>query len=902
MDFRESRGEQHSRQRNRSSSSRERTGRRNSSGSFGTSGGFGAPPAPSTPWLVQLTDFSLFSSLWLVTGWFGGRTPAGHFILCLCAVTAALSWSLHQLQQSGRVWSPFQGGWIAGMAGVLLLAQLSTVPAGWVNALEPQWSSILPLWDSAAKVPGIPESGWQTLSLSPGGTMLGIPLTIAYGLLFFTALQRFQTIQDFQRAVRWIAFATATWAVFALLQLKFHNGKYYWIVESTSHFQDVFVTGPFTNRNHFAQLMVLGIGPLTWCVMTGFAATAASDQTTEWGNPSRGRSWTAWLWMAGLVATLIAIVFTSSRGGFAAFGVAICIAVVLMLRQLGSQHFWVAGLLALIVLGSGTLGIDRLLYRFEQVDGENVRLSIWEANWLVARDFPWLGTGIGTHINAHYLHLALPSARSEFTHAESSLLQVTSETGFIGLSLAVAAMLVSLYGPLVVTCRSSDKQQCLLAAAVLASLCGNFLHACCDFVWHVPGCMVSVLLLAAGGCRLLAWYREERLAIPASRPVTAWRWSLATAGISASGLLAVILSGTVAGSETSLRTWQRLTWQPPQDMNSMEPEELDDYFRERTQAAVSAARQRPYDSRMQISAARACLKMFDRGMLASENPLTLLDIRDAANTSEFESRTALRSWVQKIAGRQWKLLNAAQRFAERALQASPLEGDAYLVLADLAFLTDSSGKLETRYIDQALKLRPADPLVRYAAGQQALLAGRTEDALKHWGFCYVYAPADRDRLARLLVQLQPATELIESLDISWDSVQPLVIACRDSGLSDDCTKILTWRATAAEQAVKADPRAGHAWVTIFNDLTELGETERAIQVLTEAIHWHPSLRRQLGLALLNSGQGEAAIEHLKWVATRNPDDAIVQRALTRAMEYGLRPAESLATGQSLDKE
>ena len=53
-------------------------------------------------------------------------------------------------------------------------------------------------------------------------------------------------------------------AVFGLVQYFFGNGKFFWFFEPPFANTKDYVTGSFTNRNHFAQFIALGIGPMVW--------------------------------------------------------------------------------------------------------------------------------------------------------------------------------------------------------------------------------------------------------------------------------------------------------------------------------------------------------------------------------------------------------------------------------------------------------------------------------------------------------------------------------------------------------------------------------------------------------------------------------------------------------------
>ena len=60
-------------------------------------------------------------------------------------------------------------------------------------------------------------------------------------------------------------------------------------------------------------------------------------------------------------------------------------------------------------------------------------------------------------------------------------------------------------------------------------------------------------------------------------------------------------------------------------------------------------------------------------------------IREAAQLSEFPSLQQLRDWLQLAIGENSRLLYQAYFHARRAVQLCPLQGEAYLYLAEVCF-------------------------------------------------------------------------------------------------------------------------------------------------------------------------------------------------------------------------
>lgn len=848
-------------------------------------------------------------SLWLATGWYGGRTPTGQFLLCVCAVVASAAWTAHQLTSPDRTWARVKGAslWLA--CGVLLATQVADLPETWRQLLSPNMSFLFPAVPGTISEQDL-QSDWKTLSLAPASTLAAFPVLFAYGLLLMTASQRLRDYEDVEQYLRWIGLACAFWAVVGLLQYGFYNGRYLWLFESPAALGDKPSNGPFTNKNHYAQFLSLGLGPLVWCTIKAFSDAGDSTGYTRQHPAGAARtvhgSLMAFGWASALSLTVVALVMTLSRGGFVAMAFSLGVPVTVFLWKYGIRHAWIVVALGAAILSTGTLGLDQLMTRFA-ADGDNGRWPIWSANWQVAQDFPWFGTGVGTHINAHQMHLAEQVIGREYTHAESSVLQVVSETGFVGLGLAVIAVILLLAGPLRALMLPVRPDQTTCAAAILGSLLGNVAHALADFIWYVPGCMAALLLLAACGSRLLPILRSTQTGIPAARPATLWGWGLRTCGVATLGLVSLGLAAGELRGEADAWRYHQYAWQADSGVNSLDEIDRESFERDKAKAAIAAARARPGDSRMQLAAARACLKQFERNQQASETPLGLIELRDAAIASRFESPADAREWVMKVTGKNWKLLHASSRFAHRAIRASPLEGRAYLVLAELAFLEDPTGQLGDVLLDQAIKLRPSDPVVRYDAGLKDLLAGQTDSAIKHWTHTFRWDPSRRPSIAKMLAEIFTTDVLIDRLPLDWESAAMFVLAQEEAGKAEESQQM---RAHAARLATEfamthpTDSRNEKAWMVAVDSLVLLGRTDESVKVLQQAVQQQPQqvqLRKRLGQALLEAGHPDKAMEHLRWVANRAPDDASVASMLEQAYRSRGQTGATQVADQSLER-
>ncbi len=100
------------------------------------------------------------------------------------------------------------------------------------------------------------------------------------------------------------------------------------------------------------------------------------------------------------------------------------------------------------------------------------------------RTAPWTGIGPG-RLDLHYVDHTGAPVRAVFTHDE--YLQTAAETGLVGLSLTVGALVAMAVGGL--------RARTLGGAAAAAAVAAFAAHSAFDFLWHIP--LLPLLLAAA---------------------------------------------------------------------------------------------------------------------------------------------------------------------------------------------------------------------------------------------------------------------------------------------------------------------------------------------------------------------------------------------------------------------
>jgi len=849
----------------------------------------------SEPLLVTATDVCLWMTFLGVTVCFGGRAAAGQLILVIGASLTAGCWVLQQLVSRGRGFGWTGSAWLWLMGVAIGVAQIVPLPPEWLGAISPRIGQVLML--SSDKSPAsLGTDVWSQLSLAPWESASGLATFVSYALIFLVIAQRLQSLAAVERTMLVAGMFTVAMAVFAEAQFFASNGKFFWIYAHPYVTTDRSPKGCFTNHNHLAQFLALGIGPLICCVLRRLEPLDAER------NDSAGRSLNRGLTIAislGLCCTVLTGLSTLSRGGLLATAVAIAVCIGAFWR-LGRISAELCLGLVVVVAGMGAVfnltGNEAALAA--RVEGESGRTHIWQANFAVAQDFPILGTGVGTHADAHQLRLEHPIEGHEYTHAESSYLQVMSETGFVGLGLAIVFVVVCLCwccGAL----RNPEPRVNSIAVAVLASLLANLAHAVGDFFWYTPSCMLLLAIQLACVCRLYKMTREktdlrgQESGVSGGTGRVRQLISLATlGGVVAAAAWMVSVKLPAARAEPDRMRYITLSLAGPAFYS--DDADYRQAQHEKRQAAIRAARLDPHDSNLQQTAGLAYLEWFNDRQEQSENPMPLAQLRDAVKASAFESPKAANEWLDKAVGKNMKLLRIATKHLRRALRESPLRAYCYVQLAELGFLDSADKATELAYLKQAVALRPHDAEILFAVGKNVLLSDNVDAAMPFWRDAMQHNSQVRAQITRLLVEhvtsdyfltnLKPEWSALATLAQAFDQVarkeeaQPVWQKCIDEGLTRLKTKL-----SAGERE--------QTFLTIREAYTAIDEPDRAISVLLTG-HKQMSnslaIRTQLAWDLYNAGRYSEAAEHLQSCAARNPDDQALQQAAARAIKERLR--------------
>jgi O-antigen ligase len=886
-----------------------------------------APPPPPDPLLhAESVCFLAATSLAIVGApiAMGGRHPLGHAVLTLAALAALASWLIRAARAENVSWR-------LGVVDVLLVAALGIgilqampLPESVIRGLSPKLYALLPCLD------GGPGSlwRWDRLSLAPGETLAGLGILLAQGTFLVILVQRIQSVAEVEPVLRVVAVATALLAALGLVQYLFGNGSYLWFYEFPHNDAGGVVKGTFTNRNHFAGFLATGIGAtLWWALGREHGPGGPPARLAPVSDAAVGR----WLVVA---AVAFAAVSSLSRGGCLALAAAaaVCLAVAARSRAWrGPALLGGLGTAALVWAALAIHGQERLGRRFELLldppgsDALGGRAAVWRAAWSAMRDFPWLGTGVGTHADVSPLYMP-PTGDVTFTHAENSYLNLGVETGFIGLAVAVVALATALAAAVAIA-RSGDDRERRVAAALGAGIVASGVHACVDFVWFVPACSMLALVLGCSAIGLVT-ARQRWLPVvnvPIGRP----------GALIAGTAVAVLLGGS--GIRQLTAAWSEVAWErsikearaidtaaaatpasqadePPTDPAGADPapavepaaaaegetaatyaagtapaaaglQSLLDAFDGRIASLESAVGRRPDHPRAWAELAIARLNRFGLARSLAGSSLGVVDLRLAAERGRFASSDEFDDWVRRATGDGYVDLQLALRDAVEAIRAAPLTGEAWCVVGNLGFLRRRHDLAPT-CMAQAVRVRPASSLVLFESASQALIEGHADRATALWQASFAADARQRGRIVALLLPRMSSADACRLLEPDLDGLRHIEATWTPSESAAALLDVRARRLAAVLAAADASPPSARSRLLVEAAGLErrLGRANAARERLEAAIVADPAsfvAHRALAEAAVATADRETARRELEWCLLRRPDSTSLKRMLDK---------------------
>ena len=835
--------------------------------------------------LLRCVDVGFGGLIFLIPFLMGGREAPGQFALVFLSCWTAVCWGLLQMRQ--RV-----SGWTLSMAEPLLLAgvalvvlQVVRLPTDTLHKLSPRIASLLPAWQA-----GGPFPEWNQISFMPAETLDGLMVLISYVLIFIVAVQRIRCSKDSYRLLVALGVAAVLMACFGLLQYATANGKFFWFYNHPRTDPDRVVKGAFTNRNHFASFMALGIGPLVWCLT---AISLKTKSTQKSGQLTSGSYLPAGLMSVAISVVIFAGLLSLSRAGAITLGVACVVSGIFLYRsaaisgQLAVAAVCVVAVTCGLLVGYGEEQVEKRLGQIasadaEQLDSADGRRAIWAANVDGIKEFQLVGTGIGTHRDVYKMYMEDSGAdhRHQFTHAENGYLQVGLESGLVGLGLLLAAFLLALFWT---TKGLFNRRRPLVAsaqAAALACLLASLVHSGADFVWYAPACVIPVILMAASACRLRQLQKAEAGSRVFGLPLPRLTWAASAVCVVAAAIWMVPAKYRRMEAERHWYSYLRMSLKGD---SPLAPKNRTTVIANKLVAVSRTVEADPSFARAHAQLAELCNIAFHELQMNSENPMPLAMIRDASGT--FEDPKQRYDWLsQRALGERHGYLLKAIHHSKRSLELCPLLGQQYLYLSEMQFVDRDPDIDDQALVEQAMHVRPHDPQVLFGAGVHEFRNGHQEEGTELWRRAFGLSRRYQAPIISQIASLTSANQLVQMFDPDVEALAMMSERYRQLGRVDDlqfCLRAFTNAAlTMAEDSAVPSERRIRFVLVAQNACDELGDATAAAACFEKAIEVNPRDYRshyQYGMWLSAREQFGSAADQFDECSKIRPGDDRVRR-------------------------
>jgi len=193
------------------------------------------------------------------------------------------------------------------------------------------------------------------------------------------------------------------------------------------------VTGTFLNRNCFAGYLLMVI-PLS----IGFLFSRETYQFGRlmgWRHRLSSLDGKTLLLGFGLILMILGLILSASRGGIMSLLLSFSFMIFLFRNPSGRERFSKMSVLifGLAVLWAAWIGLDVVISRFFSASEDFIggRWSRWVATFGILKDFPLLGSGLGTFTEVYSMYRSMHIVGLDI-QAENDFLQLASEVGLVG--------------------------------------------------------------------------------------------------------------------------------------------------------------------------------------------------------------------------------------------------------------------------------------------------------------------------------------------------------------------------------------------------------------------------------------------------------------------------------------
>jgi O-antigen ligase len=382
--------------------------------------------------------------------------------------------------------------------------------ASWFWLVPASFAAFGALQGLTAVAPDLPRP-WAPFTAAPSATQTSVILWAAYAALVWSVPQVLSTHEAARRYCRILFALGCALAAQGMLQAATGNSKLYWLRPASN----LGAFGPYYNRDHAANVLLM-----TMAVGIGILMSRRRRETGA--QAPQGRLAAG----AGVALVFAGFAVCGSRAAFLAIPLAASLLALVgagfekharsrrlrLAAALAGAAFTVLFAFRHVGAGAeaGALTDHSIAQRF-YIYGDSV-------SWL--RDSPLFGTGLGSFETVYpaYQDMDLNGLAE---HAHSDWLEITLETGLVGLLAAVAAAALLLFGAARSWLAAESSEMRALIGGGLGAAAAFSIHSLFEFAFQIPG--NAVVFFGLVGFLLSAPLWKDKAALRVRpRPPRAW--------------------------------------------------------------------------------------------------------------------------------------------------------------------------------------------------------------------------------------------------------------------------------------------------------------------------------------------------------------------------------------------
>ncbi|MCP4410885.1 MAG: O-antigen ligase family protein [Gammaproteobacteria bacterium] len=342
-----------------------------------------------------------------------------------------------------------------------------------------------------------------TISLDPGLSLKAFLKSASYFSIFFLVLVLINSWERARQLIYVVIFVSLAESCWALVDF-YHDGAT--VGERAS--------GTYTNPNHFAALLELGIS-----VALGMSISLSERSIRSPNWRIRLSAVLDWLLKdkarlyVSLIIMFAALFYSASRGAIFSlfFAVFATLILVLFLRGWKTREARILARISLLVLVAVSwLGADNFITRLETYGLQADRPLLNRATYRMIADYPLFGIGAGNWQHLYPMYRDPQMTTILFArHAHNDHLELISEQGVIGYGLIGSAVGLAILKMIMALRWRRDPLMRGILFACVAGGVSLLVHAWVEFNFHIPANAAWFYLVLALGLVASRLRRQE---------------------------------------------------------------------------------------------------------------------------------------------------------------------------------------------------------------------------------------------------------------------------------------------------------------------------------------------------------------------------------------------------------